>query len=188
MVVDKKLEIDLNNLTPDTIDAIDQQVEKILNEFQNPDTGDATARNRTNLLLDTTKTQKEEGLRKIFGRESFGNLLNFGKNPLNFIQGNVTRLIPFIGTALLVTGVISDFVKRVDDFQKEFVDNVDGRIDLFRSKEQQAQTQAGLQQLIITSAAGSAEPRDAYNTFEVFNTDQQRIENDFKVRDTSGVD
>ncbi|QMU54483.1 MAG: hypothetical protein GKS07_06055 [Nitrosopumilus sp.] len=183
----KVLEIDLNNLTPQSLDQIDSQVEKIVNQFENPDTGDANQRNRTNLLL-SGNTQKQEGLRKIFGRESFGNLLNFGKNPLNFIQGNVTRLIPFIGTALLVTGVISDFVKRVDDFQKEFVDNVDGRIDLFRSKEQQAQTQAGLQQLIITSAAGSAEPRDAYNTFEVFNTDQQRIENDFKVRDTSGVD
>lgn len=188
MVVDKKLEIDLNNLTPDTIDAIDQQVEKILNEFQNPDTGDATARNRTNLLLDTTKTQKQEGLRKIFGRDVFNNLFNIGRNPFGFIQGTVTRLIPFIGTALAVTGVIADFIKRVDDFEKEFVDNVDDRIELFRSKEKQAEIQAGITQLIITSDSGSAEPRDAFNTFREFNENQSRIESDFQIRDTSGVD
>jgi len=58
---------------------------------------------------------------------------------------------------------------------------------LFRSKEQQALIQAGLQQLIITTAAGSAEPRDAYNTFTEFNTNQSRIEADFQVRNTSGV-
>jgi hypothetical protein len=89
---------------------------------------------------------------------------------------------------LLVTGVIADFVKKVDDFQKEFVDNVDDRIDLFRSKEQQASIQAGLTQLIITTAAGSAEPRDAYNTFAEFNANQSRIEADFRLRDTAGVD
>ena len=186
MAVDKVLEIDLNNLTPSSIDAIDEQVEKIINEFQNPETGNANEANQNRLLLGNA--QKEEGLRKVFGRETFNNLFSLGKNPLGFIQGTVTRLIPFIGTALAVTGVIADFIKRVDDFQKEFVDNVDGRIDLFRSKEQQAEIEAGLTQVILTSSSGSAEPRDAYNTFREFNENQQRIENDFRIRDTAGVD
>ena len=186
MAVDKTLEIDLNNLTPESLDAIDDQVEKILNEFVNPETGNVTENLSNQLLL--SNTQKEEGLRKIFGRDVFDNLLNFGRNPFSFTQGLVTRLIPFIGTALFVTGVIADFIKEVDDFRKEFVDNVDARIDIFRSKEDQARIQAGLQQLIITTSAGSAEPRDAYNTFREFNENQQRIETDFQIRNTGGLE
>lgn len=186
MPVDKVLEIDLNNLTTESLEEIDQQVDKILNEFQNPETGNVTERLQNQQLL--SGSQKQEGLRKLFGREIFENLFNFGRNPFGFIQGTVTRLIPFIGTALAATGVIFQLIKRVDDFQKEFVDNVDGRINLFRDKETQARIQAGLQQVIITTEAGGAEPRDAYNTFNEFNTNQARIETDFKIRDTSGVD
>lgn len=186
MVFDKVLQIDLNNLTPRTLEAIDTQVDKIINEFTNPETGNVNQSLQNRLL--TQPTQKQEGLRGLFGRGTFNNLLSIGSNPLSFIQGTVLRLIPFIGAALAATGIIAALIKRVDDFQKEFVNNVDGRINLFRSREQQAQIQAGLQQLIITSTPGGANPRDSYNTFEVFNTDQQRIENDYQIRDTIGVD
>jgi hypothetical protein len=185
MVVDKTIEIDLNNLTPQALEQIDAQLEEVKNFFINPDNRSVSEKFTDPLLI--PKSQKEDTLSKIFGRETFGNLLNFGRNPLSFLTGSVTRLIPFIGTALLVTGVIADFVKKVDDFQKEFVNNVDGRINLFRSREQQAMIQAGLTQLIITTEAGSAEPRDAYNTFTEFNTNQARIEADFKIRETTGV-
>ncbi len=185
MAVDKVLEIDLNNLNTQTLQKLDTQIDKIINEFENKDV--RSIKDKFADPLTISNSQKEEGLRKIFGRKTFSNLISFGANPLGFGTGIVTKLIPFIGTALLVTGVIADFIKKVDDFQKEFVDNVDGRINLFRSKEQQALVQAGLQQIIITTEAGSAEPRDAYNTFAEFNTNQSKIESDFKIRDTSGV-
>lgn len=185
MAVDKTIEIDLNNLNGQMLEQIDSQLEEIKNSFVNRDTRSVSEKFVDPLLI--PNTQKEEGLRKIFGRQTFGNLIRLGSNPFGFIQGTVTRLIPFIGTALVVTGVIAAFIKQVDDFQKEFVNNVDGRINLFRSREQQAQIQAGLQQLIITTESGSAEPRDAYNTFTEFNTNQSRIEADFKIRDTAGV-
>ena len=179
MVVDKTLEIvyDLTSINQ-------QQMNELIAANENIIKKAATTQKQFTI----SKTQKEEGLRKIFGRQTFGTLVSIGSNPLKFIQGHVIKLIPFIGAALLVTGVIAAFVKRVDDFEKEFVDNVDDRIDVFRSKQQQAQTQAGLQQIIITSSSGSAEPRDAYNTFAVFNEDQSRIEADFRIRDTAGVD
>jgi hypothetical protein len=185
MVVDKTLEIDLNNLTPEALDAIDNQLENLISRLQNPETRNANTRNLNRIL--TGNPQRQELLEKLFGRETVGHLINFGKNPLNFIQGNIVRIIPFIGAALATTGIIAMFIKRVDDFQKEFIDNVDGRIELFRSKQQQAEIQAGLTQLIITSSTGSAEPRDAFNSFEQFNTDQSRIESEFKVRETGGV-
>lgn len=186
MAVEKLLEIDLTKLTPDSIKKIDKQVQQIVEQFENPEQRSQAEKTVDPLLI--PKSQKEEGLRKIFGRQTFSNLLSVGQNPVGFVTGQVTKLIPFIGTALLITGVIAAFVKQVDNFQKEFVDRVDERIDKFRSKQQQAQIQAGLQQLILTTATGSAEPRDAYNTFTVFNEDQSRIEADFQLRNTSGVD
>lgn len=186
MAVDKVLEIDLTNLNAESLQAIDEQVEILKQSFVNRDDRPISEKFTDPLLI--PKSSKESALQKVFGRETFDNLKSFGLNPQGFLTSGVTKLIPFIGTALAVTGVIAAFIKKVDDFQNKFVDNVDDRINLFREKEQQAQIQAGLQQLIITSAAGSAEPRDAFNTFNEFNTNQSRIEADFRLRDTSGVD
>lgn len=185
MAVDKTIEIDLNNLNSQMLEQIDTQLEEIKNSFVNPDQRSISESFVDPLLI--PKSQKDEGLRKIFGRKTFSNLIGFGGNPGSFITGQVVKLIPLIGTALLVTGVIAAFVRKVDNFQKEFVNNVDGRINLFRSREQQAQIQSGLTQVIITTESGGAEPRDAYNTFSEFNTNQARIETDFKIRDTGGV-
>ncbi len=186
MAVDKTLEIDLNNLTPETIQMLDTQLKQVQDFLGDPNTKSKSQKTIDPLLI--PKSQKEEGLRKIFGRKTLGNILKFGSNPASFMTGAVTKMIPFIGTALAVTGIFAALIAKVDNFQKEFVNNVDGRIDLFRSKEQQVLVQAGLQQLIITTAAGSAEPRDAYNTFAVFNENQSKIETDFRLRDTAGVD
>lgn len=185
MAVDKTIEIDLNNLTPQALEQIDAQLEEVKNMFVNPEKRSISQMTVDPLLI--PKSQKEDTLSKIFGRGTFKNLLRFGSNPLSFMTGSITKLIPFIGTALAVTGIFAALIKKVDDFQKEFVNNVDGRINLFRSREQQATIQAGLTQLIITTESGSAEPRDAYNTFSEFNTNQAKIEADFKIRETSGV-
>lgn len=186
MAVDKILEIDLTQLTPESANKLVSEFERTLGQFENRDTRSIKQKFADPLTI--PKTQKEGILQKLFGRQTFSNLIRFGSGPQSFLTAGVTKLIPFIGTALAVTGVFAVLIKRVDDFQKAFTDNVDERIDKFRSKEQQVNIQAGLTQLIITSTAGSVEPRDAYNTFQVFNTDQSRIETDFRLRDNSGVD
>lgn len=182
MAVDKILEIDLTKLTPESLRRIDDQVGNIIEALE--DQGKRAPVQQQAV----TQAQKEEGLSKIFGKQELSNLVQAGSNPTAFILSGVTKLIPVIGTALLVTGVIAEFVQKVNDFQAKFVDNVDNRINVFRGKEEQARIQAGLTQLIITSAAGSAEPRDAYNTFNEFNENQQRIENEFQINNISGVD
>jgi len=185
MAVDKILEIDLNNLTPQSLDAIDKQFDDVLQEFQNPERRGVKEKFGDPLL--TPNIDKESGLKKIFGVETFKNIFKIGSNPTSFFQTSLVKFIPFIGTALAATGIFLKIITDIDNFQKEFVDRVDGRISLSRTKEQQALVQAGLQQLIITTEAGSAEPRDAYNTFNEFNTNQQRIETDFQIKNTSGV-
>lgn len=186
MAVDKVLEIDLTKLTPASLKRVDDQVSKIIETLEDTGGRAPAGKFKDPLLIPTP--DKQSTLSKIFGKETFKNLLNIGSNPAGFFQSSIVKFIPFIGTALAATGIILAIVTAIDNFQKEFVDRVDDRINVFRSKEDQARIQAGLQQLIITTAAGSAEPRDAYNTFSEFNTNQQRIENDFQIRDTSGVD
>jgi hypothetical protein len=185
MGVDKVLEIDLNNLTPQSLKAIDKQVDNIINELVNTDRRKIGEKFKDPLL--TSTIDKKSTLQKIFGRSTFKNILNIGSNPTGFLTSGITKLIPVIGTALAATGIILAIITKIDNFEKKFIDRVDGRIDLNRSKEQQARVQAGLQQIIITDAAGGTEPRDAYNTFNEFNNNQVRIENDFQLRDTSGV-
>lgn len=186
MAVDKTLTIDLTKLTPDSLKRIDDQVEQIIQTLE--DSGGRAPAGKFKEVALLPQIDKQSGLRKIFGRETFSNLLKIGTNPTGFLTSGITKLIPVIGTALAATGIILAIISRIDTFEKEFVDRVDDRIDLFRDKETQARVQAGLQQLIITTQAGSAEPRDAYNTFQVFNTNQERIETDFQIRNTSGVD
>ena len=173
MAVDKTLEIDLNNLTPESLKAIDDQVGKIIDELVNTDRRKVGEKFQDPLLI--PNIDKQSTMQKIFGRETFKNILNIGSNPQGFLTSGVTKLIPFIGTALAVSGIFLAIITKIDNFEKEFVDRVDGRISLFRSKETQARVQAGLQQIIITDSAGNPEPRDSYNTFNEFNDNQQRI-------------
>lgn len=183
MVVDKTLEIDLNNLNGQMLDQIDEQLEEIKSFF-----GDDKTKQTVSDITTTPKSKKEEGLRGIFGKKTFDNILNVGTNPLGFVKGHVLSLLPIIGTALAATGIFAALIKKVNDFQAEFVNNVDNRINVFRSKENQAQIQAGLTQLIITTEAGSAEPRDAYNSFSreaEFDGDREAR---FQIKNISGND
>jgi len=130
---------------------------------------------------------KNTNIRSFFKKAKLGNLLSFSNNPVSFIGGFATKLVPILGPALLATGVIAVILKRLDNFQKQFIDRVDERIDAFRSREQQALIQAGLTQLIITTSTGSAEPRDSYNSFDVFDTEESTKETIFQMENTSGV-
>ena len=58
MVVDKTLEIDLNNLTPEALDAIDNQLENLINRLQNPETRNANTRNLNRILTGNPERQE----------------------------------------------------------------------------------------------------------------------------------
>lgn len=176
MGVDKVLEIDLSQLTQEGANQLVEQFDDIIKNT--PESKGKTSKIKQK-IQENTNTLKNLNL---------GNLLSFGKNPIGFIGGFATKLVPFLAPALLATGAIAAIIKKIDDFQKKFIDTIDDRITLARSKENQARIQAGLDQLIITTSAGSTEPRDAYNTFREFNENQSRIETDFQIRNTSGVD
>lgn len=186
MAVDQVLEIDLNNLTEASLAKLDEGIDRVLGQFENRDT--RSVKDKFADPLTISKSQKEEGLRKIFGRQTFNNLFSFGSNPLSFAGGLLSKGIPGFGAAVASTAVIVALLKRFDDLNKKFTDQINTKLRIDRRNEDVARIQAGLQQEITTVSPGIYDPRDAYNTFNEFNNNRLRIETDYAIRTTSGVE
>jgi hypothetical protein len=126
----------------------------------------------------------------MFGGTTAINIFAMGKNPIGFITKNL-KFIPLLGGVLAakeIADFIVDEIIKIDKFLKIFIDEVDKRLDPFRSLLEQAFVVAGLSQRIITTSSGSTEPRYAYNTFEEFNTNQTDLEERFQMTNNSGVE
>lgn len=133
---------------------------------------------------------KETILDKIVGKRAAGDIISMGKNPKSFVFG-IMKALPILGGVLAAKDIaefIVDEIAKIDRFFKAFIDEVDNRIDAFRSLQVQAEIQAGLTQRILTTASGSTEPRYSYNTFEQFNSNQAELEEKFQMTNNSGVE
>ena len=133
---------------------------------------------------------KNSLLAKTLGETTARNIFSIGKNPIGFISKNL-KFIPLLG-GILAAKEIADFIVdeiiKIDKYLKIFIDEIDNRLDPFRTLLEQAFVVAGLTQRIITTASGSTEPRYAYNTFEEFNTNQADLEKQFQMTNNSGVE
>ncbi|KKM73092.1 hypothetical protein LCGC14_1413930, partial [marine sediment metagenome] len=133
---------------------------------------------------------KKGFLKSILGPKTAKNLFNIGRNPIGFLTGALKSL-PILGGILaakeMAEFVIQELVK-LDAFFKAFIDIIDNRTNKFRDLETQARIAAGLQQDIITTADGGVDPRQSYNTFNVFEQNQIEIEEKYTLQNTSGVD
>ena len=133
---------------------------------------------------------KETILDKILGRNTARNILSMGKNPKSFMFG-IMKALPILGGILAAKDIadfIIDEIVKLDKFLKVFIDEIDKRVDAFRTLQEQAEVQAGLTQRIITTASGSTDPRYSYNTFEEFNKNQADLEERFQMTNNSGVE
>ncbi len=133
---------------------------------------------------------KETLLSKIVGKTTARNLLSMGKNPKNFTFG-ILKALPILGGVLAAKDIaqfIIDEIVKLDKFLKVFIDEIDNRVDAFRTLQQQAEIQAGLTQRIITTASGGVDPRYTYNSFEQFNNNQKALEEKFQMTNNSGAE
>lgn len=126
----------------------------------------------------------------VFNQNNTNKALNFATNPTQFVQNLLlgTSALAGVGFILQVTEQVLQQIQRVDRFFKQFVDLVDTRVDQLQRKETRAQIKAGQTQFIISTVAGSTNPRDAYNSFEQFNNNRAQLEADFAIRNTSGYE
>jgi hypothetical protein len=156
-----------------------------------------------NIIDDFVEENKPEDSTSPLTEESFSQLLNeslggttsketllkFAKNPRAVALGLV-RSLPFIGGIVGIqefSQAILSEIERVDTFFKVFIPDITNLHNQLRDREEIANIQAGNQQLILNVRAGATSPRTAYNTFNQFNKNRARLENEFTIRDNSGV-
>lgn len=211
MTTDKQILIDLTELTPESIGQLTKIQEEIVtdletsgkrtkgkpkqqltNIFQRRDeeTEKKLKKLTKNLEFDSINKKGKDGiLKKIFGdKASSSNIIKMGLNPKGFIGGLLTKGIPGFGSAVAATAIIISIIKKFDDLEKKFTDQINTKSKADRSNESTARIQAGLDQDITTISPGIYDPRDAYNTFNEFNTNKARIESDYTIRSTQGVE
>lgn len=207
MGTDKTVLIDLTQLTPETTGQLVKIQEDIVtdlkkkgkrvkpglvNEFQITDekAQKSIDKLREKLEFETISSKGKKGIiNKLFGdQKSFGNIVNMGLNPKGFFGGLLTKGIPGFGAAVAAAGIIVKILKKFDDLEKKFTDQVNTKQRVDRENEAVARIQAGLDQEITTISPGVYDPRDSYNTMNEFNINRDRIESDYNVRTNSGVE
>ncbi len=185
MAVKKEITIDLSNLSSKDIDEANRIMDAVQQDLK---TEKKIEKLRKKLEFETISTPQAESLRqKIFGREAASTVLNFARNPIGTV-GSLLQKIP--GPLIIAIPIITEIfnrLKKIDDEQKRFIESEDNRVTQRRA-EDTARINAGLQQVILTTSAGGAEPRDSYNSFRIFNENQSQIQADFTLRNTSGYD
>jgi len=212
MPTDKIIKIDLNALTEKGLGELIKVKQEIvsnleksgkrtkktsLNEFQRSDekTDKIYAKLKKQLEFDLVNGKGKDTLKKkLFGNFDFSkggigkNIVGFGLNPQGFMGGLFTKGIPGFGAAVAATAVIGKILKKFDSLEKRFTDDIRTKLNAERDNETTARIQAGIAQEIFSAGPGMTDPRDTYNTNDEFNTNQPRIETDYLIRSTQGIE
>lgn len=215
MPTDKIIEIDLTELTSESLgklvkiqkDIVDKlektgkrtkkgTKQQLVNEFQRTD-------EQTEKLLEKLKKEVEFDLisgkgketlkSKLFGKQDFSkggiakNIVKFGLNPGGMVGGLLKTGIPGFGAAVFATAIIGRILKKFDDLEKKFTDQINTKINADRDNVELARIQAGIAQDIFSPSPGIYDPRDSYNSLNEKNINQQRVETDYTLRSTQAT-
>lgn len=146
-------------------------------------------KDRVKAVKNFGKEKKSTILEDLLGPRTAKNIFNMGTNPVGFLTG-IAKAIPFLGGVFAAADIakfIVEELEKIDSFFKRFQDEADRRADLVRSRLEQANISSGLVQKIITTASGGADPRTAYNTFQIFRENEAELEGNFSISNNSGV-
>jgi len=146
------------------------------------------------------KTQLEKMLEKSLGGPSKArDAMQFLVNPTGAVKALLTKAggpgaIAAVLSAIVLGILIKELVRKGSVYDRTFKNVVDNRTEVLRTRQQQQQILVGFDehsalgsQLITTTIAGTTEPRDAFNTYEVLNRDSATIEDMFSIRSNDGI-
>jgi len=181
MAVDKILELDLSKLTEEGLAMIDEQLGSVEEQLKKVGKKPTTAKQKKRgkkLIEEETKKSDKKTKKKITDLEKDQKKTNTqifeefsavqkSVNPAA-ILGQMKTAVPVLAPLFIATGLFTDAILKSDQIAKRFVDSADNRINLFVSLQEEALVANSLQQVIYTTTAGGTSPRDAYNSFNVF--------------------
>lgn len=118
--------------------------------------------------------------------------ISFFQNPTGFLTNMLTRQLPILGGLVaakdIAIFIMKELTKKGGPLDRFFKNAATTLIDAARDKELTQSIRSGIgAQLIITTIAGTQSPRDAYNSFEQFNNNQEEFQAKFAIRVTDGL-
>lgn len=138
------------------------------------------------------KKQKRNKLLEILGSDlgvsKANQAFSMLSDPLSFLTRFVPQLAAVMITTELIKSIAAELTKRGGLLSTFFEDLLNTRLDAFRDRLTQAEIRAGFTQFINVQRSGLTNPRDAYNTFNLFNQNKQQLEKDFSIRNTGGFE
>ncbi len=193
------------NINPGDYDAIfKSEIKRIVEEVVG-DTGGGVATSGglkpgLTLLGDADKTQLEKLMEKSLGGPAKArDAMQFLINPTGAVKSLLTKAggpgaIAAIISAIVLAALIKELVRKGSVYDRTFKNVVFNQTEVLRVRQQQQQILVGFDehsafgsQLITTTIAGTTEPRDSFNTYEMINRDSTTIQDMFSIRSNDGI-
>ena len=164
---------------------VDRRFRQFMERVEKEQSGQSTK--KTFQLDLKTILQKDLGVGK--GYQAFNMLANPKSTMLNILRGAGPILAGIVMAIHIAPIVAKLLTKRGSIFDLTFREKADELNNVLRSRSSQQEIRVGMgTQIIFTTAAGTINPRDAYNTYTEKNHNEAEFERQWSVRDNYGVD
>ncbi len=171
--------------------------EKVLEKLKDrgiTNTSEVTKKDFNKILNETNKEQIEKTpkinkvLEKDLGVSKAGNLLGYAENPSGAILQQLIKggaLPVALIAAPAVADKIFEFLQQEGNILDRFFDDkISNRTNALRDKTTQQRILQGFDALRISTIDGNSDPRNLFNSLEVFENDEQLHNDLFKIRTT----
>jgi len=176
------------NKIKEEVDKVKEDIDEIISNTESTESSESSTGKKSNKKNSSKepKTKIDKALQNDLGFSKANNLLGYATNPSGAVLQQLLKIgaLPaaIIGAPIVAAKVIEFLQTEGNLLDRFFNDTIDTRNNAFRDKNQQQRILQGFDQLIISTIDGDFNPRNSYNSFEIFQTDRTLLENDFKIR------
>ena len=190
MGVDKQITYDLTQLTAESANALADQFEDIIKK-------ETKAKKKKKKLKDEEKEEEKEEkktkskVKDISSKEVAEEfpVTDIGtQGGISFFVNQFKSSLPLITPILIASAFFITHLLKLDKLEKKFIDIADTRISIFVDRQEQARLDNHLEQTIYTTKAGTAIPRDSYNSFNEYDRVLKKDGIDRNASTIGGVD
>ncbi len=180
-------------------EALTEEIKRIIKD-EGSAIGAATRPKGGLTTMQFPRGQLEKMLEKSLGGPAKAReALQFLINPSSAVKGLLTKAggpgaIAAVISAIVLAALIKELVRKGSVYDRTFKNLVFTQNEVLRVRQQQQQILVGFDehsalgsQIITTTVAGTTEPRDSFNTYEVINRDNSLIEDMFEIRSDDGI-
>lgn len=193
-----RIPIDVSTSGVENIKKIKEEVTKVKEEVNEilEKSDEVTEKSPTEITSSKTGTSKKKPgkkdskidkvLEQDLGVSKAGNILGYATNPSGAVLQQLFKIgvLPaaILGAPVVAAKVIEFLQTEGNLLDRFFDDRIDNRNDALRDKDKLQRILQGFDSLRISTIDGNSDPRNIYNSFEVFKNNRTLLENDFSIR------